>query len=337
MVRRRLRAADMFAGAGGMTTGAEDAGIDVVAALNHKELALRTHERNHPKTKHLECDAQQVDPRWYRDVLPDIDILMASPACQGFSMAATKGESEGRGTAKTHEQLRATALTITAALDGLKDRRALPKLLVIENVPSFTQWSHSPDSSDGSQYRWWISGIEGYGYKITEAVLNAADTGVVPQDRKRLFIVGSLGDEVEIPPLDGEHVGFDCCVELDEGDWTAVSDTAGPTQERAKRGRKKLPDDEAFLINLGDSAHSGRPLSRPIGTITTKRHWYLVKRGSRGKDYVRGLLVDEYKRAMGFPDSYLLPEVPTQAIPLLGNAVCPQVATYVLEHAQEAI
>jgi site-specific DNA-cytosine methylase len=30
------------------------------------------------------------------------------------------------------------------------------------------------------------------------------DTGVVPQDRKRLFIVGSLGDKVEIPPLDGD-------------------------------------------------------------------------------------------------------------------------------------
>jgi len=327
----------MFAGAGGFTTGAEQVGVRVVAALNHSGLALATHERNHPKTKHLECDAQQVDPRWYKSVIPDIDILMASPACQGHSDAATKGGTGKRGTAKDHEQLRATALTISAALDGLKDRRALPKIIVIENVPGFTQWSYDPDSKDGSQYRWWISGIQGYGYKITEAVLNAADTGVVPQDRKRLFIVGSLVRKPVIPPLDNEHVGFECCVELDAGEWTPVSGASDQTQGRAKRGRQKHPDEEAFLINLGDSGHSGRSLTRPIGTITTKRHWYLVKRGSRGRDMVRGLTVDEYRRAMGFPESYILPGTPTQAVPLLGNAVCPQVAGYVLEHAMESI
>ena len=47
-----MRVADMFAGAGGFSTGAAMAGAEVVWAANHWRLAVDTHEANHPSTKH---------------------------------------------------------------------------------------------------------------------------------------------------------------------------------------------------------------------------------------------------------------------------------------------
>lgn len=258
--------------------------------------------------------------------------------CQGHSTAATKGGTGKRGTADDHELLRSTAHTITAALDGLAYRRALPKLVVVENVPEFRLWSFDPDKKDGSAYRHWVENFTGRGYDVSEFIVNAADTGEVPQDRKRMFVVATHKKKApRIPQPHREHLAFGDSVDLSSGDWRPVSEATENTRARAERGRKKFPDDKAFLINLGDSQHSGRSLKRPIGTITTKVHWYLVKRDSRGRDLVRGLTVDEHRKAMAFPESYELPATPSQAVPLLGNAVCPPVARYVLEHAVEAI
>lgn len=335
---RQLRAADLFAGGGGFTTGAEQAGLKVIMALNHSDFALKTHTINHPEVAHSRMTTFMSDWQYYKDHMPDIDVLCASPACQGHSTAATKGGTGKRGTADDHELLRSTAHTITAALDGLAYRRALPKLVVVENVPEFRLWSFDPDKKDGSAYRHWVENFTGRGYDVSEFIVNAADTGEVPQDRKRMFVVATHKKKApRIPQPHREHLAFGDSVDLSSGDWRPVSEATENTRARAERGRKKFPDDKAFLINLGDSQHSGRSLKRPIGTITTKVHWYLVKRDSRGRDLVRGLTVDEHRKAMAFPESYELPATPSQAVPLLGNAVCPPVARYVLEHAVEAI
>ncbi len=65
----------------------------------------------------------------------------------------------------------------------------------------------------------------------------------------------------------------------------------------------------------------GRSLDRPLGTVTT-RDRYAVVDGY----LMRMLTVDEYRAAMGFPASYVLPANRRLATHLLGNAVCPQVA-----------
>jgi DNA (cytosine-5)-methyltransferase 1 len=47
-------------------------------------------------------------------------------------------------------------------------------------------------------------------------------------------------------------------------------------------------------------------------------------------DRMRMLTVDEYRRAMGFPEGYALPRTKRQAVHMLGNAVCPPVAAEVV-------
>ena len=78
-----MRAADLYSGLGGVTEGASQAGVEVTFAANHWPEAIKWHSLNHP-TVHHECqDLAQMDMR----ILPDLTsgILMAAPACQGYS------------------------------------------------------------------------------------------------------------------------------------------------------------------------------------------------------------------------------------------------------------
>lgn len=74
----------------------------------------------------------------------------------------------------------------------------------------------------------------------------------------------------------------------------------------------------------------GRSLDRAIGTITTKVQWALVREAER-EDEIRFLNSLELRKAMGFPDDYLLDGRLSVDTKLVGNAVCPPVATALIE------
>lgn len=82
---------DLFAGAGGSSEGARQAGARVVWAANHWRLAVDIHERNHPETQHECQDLMQAD----FSALPPCDLVLASPACQGHSKASSAGGARG--------------------------------------------------------------------------------------------------------------------------------------------------------------------------------------------------------------------------------------------------
>lgn len=81
---------DLFAGAGGSTTGAIQApGVDVRIAANHWQLAVDTHNANHPSTDHACVDLHMEDPRNF----PRTDMLWASPECTKWSVANSKAKA----------------------------------------------------------------------------------------------------------------------------------------------------------------------------------------------------------------------------------------------------
>lgn len=79
-----MRGIDLFAGAGGNTTGGKMAGLRMLWAANHNPLVVKYHELNHPEVAHKCQDLHQAD--W--SLVPEHDILLASPCCQGHSRAA---------------------------------------------------------------------------------------------------------------------------------------------------------------------------------------------------------------------------------------------------------
>lgn len=88
-----MRGIELFAGAGGGTTGATMAGIEILWAANHWPEAVNYHRQNHPKTKHVCQDLQQAD--W--SLVPSHDLLIASPSCTGHSKARGKEKGHCQG------------------------------------------------------------------------------------------------------------------------------------------------------------------------------------------------------------------------------------------------
>ena len=300
-----MKAADLFAGWGGFSIGAEQAGAQVVWAANHWQLAVDAHSVNVPGAVHKCQDLNQAN---FYDV-PDIDLLLASPACQGHSQASQPKRR------RYHDALRSTAWAVVSCADARR-----PEFLVVENVADFKRWE---------LYDIWCAALNKLGYALEEHRLVASHHGV-PQRRSRLFVVGvkaknPLGLTFEQRP----EPGFEACLEPDGGRWRKVSEASPRVRERIKRGRRN--HGRRFLTQHV-TGHPGVSLSEPVRTITTKDQWALVD----GSKY-RPLTVRENMRAMGFPEDYHLPEATRRdLIRGLGNAVCPPVAADIVRAIKAA-
>lgn len=309
-------AVDLFAGWGGFSLGAEAAGVEVALAANHWPLAVEAHAANHPSTRHLCQDLRQAD--WGK--LPSYDLLLAAPACQGHSQAAQPARKANAKTKSHHDALRATAWAVVDCADVTE-----PSALVVENVPDFLRWRLYPV---------WCTALESLGYTLHELKLRASVHGA-PQRRDRLFIVGTrkLTTRAQVAPsASSTELAFGPAIDWNAPvKWTPVAKATPKVRERIAKGRRN--HGRRFLTQHVTN-HPGVGLGEPIRTITTKDQWAVVD-GAR----YRPLTVRETARAMGFPDTYSWPERATRrdSIKGLGNAVCPPVATKLIEKICDAL
>lgn len=295
-----MKAIDLFAGAGGFTTGATMAGVDVVWAANHWQDAVDIHTANHPDALTVCQDVQQAD--WTQ--VPAMDIILASPACQGHSKARGKDRAH-------HDAARSTAWAVVSACEYHS-----PRAFVVENVPEFLDWNLYPA---------WSTAMTALGYTMAHHVIDAADVGV-PQHRQRVFIVGTLDESAHHFHIERqEHVSARSFINFEAGNWTDVNKPgrASKTLGRIARGRAVYGDE--FLLAYYGSERGGRSLDRPIGTITTRERHAVVQ-----GDRMRMLTLEENIAAMGFPADYTVPGAKKRAVHMLGNAVCPPVAQAVV-------
>lgn len=300
-----LRCVDLFAGAGGTSTGATLAGARVLAAVNHWRTAVETHALNHPDTVHHCEDAAILDPT----TLPAHDLLLASPSCVGHTRARGKEQPH-------HDSARATAWCVIRVAEACE-----PRAVVVENVVELLQWKLYPA---------WRSALSLLGYRVSEQVIDAADAGV-PQHRRRLFVVASRTRRpITMPQPTERHVPARDVLDLDAGPWTDTATWCERTRARIANARAEHGDD--VLIPYYGSETGGRSLDRPIGTLTTVDRYALV-RGDRG----RMLSVAEALRLSSFPAGYRLAGNRRDGVKLVGNCVPPLLARHVVRSVAEAL
>lgn len=303
-----MRAIDLFAGAGGFSTGAAMAGVKVVWAANHWPAAVQVHANNHPETLHVCQDLQQAD--WTQ--VPAHDLLLASPACQGHSLARGKDRPH-------HDAQRATAWAVVSAAECHQ-----PAVFVVENVPEFARWQLYPA---------WCAAMNALGYALAPMVLDAADHGVA-QHRRRLFIVGTRSKHpIELKLERHEYVPVASVIDFSAGRWSPVHhERRSPaTLQRIESGRRRFGCRFVAPYYGSGSGETGRSLDRPLGTVTTRDRWAVID-GER----MRMLTAGEARAAMGFPSTYQLPARHRDAMHMLGNAVVPPVARDVITAIRRA-
>ena len=301
---------DLFAGAGGFSTGATMAGHNVVWAGNHWPDAVEWHSKNHPDAMHICQDLHQAD--WSQ--VPAHDIMLASPCCQGHSKA--RGKASGN---PQHDASRSTAWAVVSAAEYHR-----PEFVIVENVPEFLQWQ---------LYRPWELAMNALGYSVAPHIVDAADYGA-PQHRVRMFLVMAQSKQplnLQIPM--GQHIPARAFVDFDSGKWSAIQKPgrSAATIARVRAGRERFGERFIMPYYGSGSGLTGRSLDRPIGTITTRDRWAIVD-----GDRMRMLSRFECRDAMSFPDTYQLPDNHRLAVHLLGNAVCPEPVKQILQAVEAA-
>lgn len=297
-----MQAIDLFAGLGGWSTGAKMAGIHVAWAANHWPEAVRCHTANHPTTQHVCQDLHQAN--W--EQVPDHDILLASPCCQGHSKA--RGQANGN---PQHDASRSTAWAVVSAAEYHR-----PAIIAVENVPEFLQWPLYPA---------WAAAMQALGYSLAPHIVDCADLGV-PQNRIRLIIVCTRSKspvQLKLPKL--PHKPASDLIQWDSGNWSPINRTgrAAATLQRMDNGRQRYGN--RFLISYYGNTKTARSLDRPIGTITTRDRWAVAN-----GNMMRMLTADECLAAQSFPADTQRPDSHRLTVHLAGNAMPPAAAQQIL-------
>ncbi|GAB3332598.1 DNA mismatch endonuclease Vsr [Micromonospora halotolerans] len=183
-IRYPLRAIDLFCGAGGLTEGFKLAGFEVTFALDKDKDSYETYRLNHPGVR-VECASiTDYSPAEIASMAGGrVDVVIGGPSCQGFSTAGRRN-----GWVKPEDERNSLWEHMLAVVAELK-----PRAFMMENVPGMVYWKAG---HFGAKI---LDAFKDLGYSVTKDILLAADYGV-PQRRRRLFIVGLLGDkEFEFP------------------------------------------------------------------------------------------------------------------------------------------
>ena len=172
---------DLFAGCGGLSLGFEQAGFDVVAAVEIDPIHAAVHEYNFPYGKTICADIKNITGADIRQMsgigLRDVDVIVGGAPCQGFSLIGKRAIDDPRNQLIRHY------------LRIVSDIR--PKYCVLENVKGLTVGKHKKFLAELVAELGKIN----YNVLLPYKVLNAADYGV-PQNRERLFLIAARKDQV---------------------------------------------------------------------------------------------------------------------------------------------
>ncbi|WP_372505431.1 DNA cytosine methyltransferase [Actinomadura luteofluorescens] len=192
--RSRPIAIDLFAGAGGLSLGFEQAGFDVVAAVEYDPVHAATHLFNLPSCEVLCRDVANLSAETllqaaragFRKLHPrrqwpgQVDAIIGGPPCQGFSAGGKREEDDSRNQLLLH---------FVRLVEEVR-----PRALCLENVAGLleTRFDRVREEAFGR--------LRAAGYRLSgdESPLNCLDFGV-PQSRRRVVILGIL--EAPAPTL----------------------------------------------------------------------------------------------------------------------------------------
>lgn len=297
---------DLFCGAGGTSTGVENARYEdeqcakVVACVNHDANAIASHAANHPDALHFTEDIRTLElsplvahVERMKKIYPDaLVVLWASLECTNFSKA--------KGGQPRDADSRTLAEHLFRYIEAI-----VPDYIQIENVEEFMSWGdmdekgHPISKDKGRCYEKWKRNVRKYGYDFDWRILNAADYGAYTT-RKRFFgIFAKRGLPIVFPePTHCKDGKSDMFGQLEK--WKPVKEVlnfsdegesifcrkkplAEKTLERIYAGLIKFVagGKEAFIVKYNSMSRTGKyqapSVDEPCPVVATQGRLALAK------------------------------------------------------------
>jgi DNA (cytosine-5)-methyltransferase 1 len=322
---RRIPVVSFFAGCGGMDLGFEAAGFQHVGAFEINELFCKTLRRNRPKWTIFGPPTHSGDVSRFEDVSASLTrllpknfdgVFVGGPPCQPFSIAANQRFS------RTGDNFKRVGFQHAKNGNLLFDYvrlivEFLPRAFVIENVPGLR------DLDDGKQLSVAVAELGRAGYTVeTPFVLDAAHYGV-PQQRHRLFVVGSRSKSHYRHPQKANKL-YGAGSVLGMGPVRAENNEIRDHKAGSVLRYMKLDYGERDQLGRVDRLDPMVPAKTVIAGG--------VNGGGRSHlhpEYPRTLSVRECARLQTFPDDYVFVGPTARQFTQVGNAVPPVLAAQI--------
>lgn len=334
-----MNAIDLFAGCGGLSKGFMDAGFDIIVGVDNDQAALNTFSLNHNGAKAINADlSKQETFDLIKEIAGErsIDMIIAGPPCQGFSLSGPRNFDDERNK------------LYLAVIEMV--RQYQPKGFIIENVPGMATLYNGEIKEEI------LRRFRTLGYNIDCKILCAADYGV-PQTRRRLIFMGVRKDigHPEFPTPEFAPENYRTCQDAlsdlppldrdfgaEDSDYLMAPSTEYQTLMRGNATRLKnhvatkhtqLVVDTIALVPEGGNYKDlpeGWGESRRFNEAWTRYHGdkpsKTIDTGHRNHfhyKYNRVPTIRENARLQSFPDDFVFTGTKTQQNRQVGNAVPP--------------
>lgn len=322
----KLCAIDLFSGCGGLSKGLEDAEINVSYAVELESRIAEVYKENHPKTVMINKDIRQITDAEFASLGKNVDLVAGCPPCQGFTRI-----NRNNAKSKFNDSRNTLILEYLRAIKIIR-----PKFIMMENVPEIVHFD---------KFDYTINELKKMNYNVSYRIINVSDFGV-PQNRKRLILVGSRVASVELPTFNSKKT---ITVRDAIGDLKSPENTDDVLQkihsthtQRILEIIKLIPKDGGSRMdlpkkywldchkkkNVGFRDVYGRmSWDKPSPTITGG-----CLSPSKGRflhpTQNRSISIREASLLQGFPANYKFnPSYPKSLLAqMIGNAIPPQVA-----------
>ena len=357
---------DLFAGCGGFSVGFQQAGFQVVKAVEFDEQIANSYIQNHADTQMLAEDIGKVDNKNYFSE-HEANIIIGGPPCQGFSMSG--------------ERIRANIFKDDPRNYLFKHylnvvRIVKPDFFVFENVKGILTMKNGGIFNEILKAFSDKTNFDGVQYFVSHKLVKAVDFGI-PQKRERVIIFGSRDKNIDFNDYFAktiqkiQHKNSDLLKPVTV--WDAISNLPQPTEDGEINNptvktafQKYLSSKNKSITNHYKPNHAEKTTAR-MKQINNGENWTSLKEdiksvhsGSYGrleKDGVaptivtrfdtpsggkfihptenRTLTPREAARIQSFPDHFVFTGTKSSICKQIGNAVPPKLAYFLAETIKE--
>lgn len=183
--RRKLTVLDLFSGCGGFSLGMEQAGLQLVGAIDFDRHAVETYNANFQDHQALQRDLTAYGPEDFARETgqSQIDVIIGGPPCQGFSHVR-QVDGSNHGSRLIEDPRRDLYKAYLRFVEYFQ-----PKVFVMENVLGIRS------SAGGHYFQAIQQEAKELGYSVQPEILTATDFGV-PQTRRRQYFFGAKDPNV---------------------------------------------------------------------------------------------------------------------------------------------